>query len=189
MNDEAQLLYKGVDGTVDQVVDILNDGQILVLPCDTIYGLSGMYGTTLERLQALKHQGQGHQFILLATMTQAEALCKVPPALKYHWPCALTVILENNDTSGTTAIRVPDDAFIQEILTKLGHPIYSTSVNDSGYTITNITDIIFAFKRKVSAIVVDPTRGRDTPSTMVDCTKQPYELIRCGAYDASDLLA
>jgi len=103
-------------------------------------------------------------------------------------PCALTVILENHEGGQSTAIRVPNDPFIQTILTKLGRPIYSTSVNDTGFTITNITDIIFTYKQKVKAIVIDPDRGRDTPSTLIDCTKAPYELVRCGAYDASQLL-
>lgn len=189
MVEEAQLLYKTVDSTVDQVVQLLREEQLLVLPCDTIYGLSGQYATTYEKLCALKKPIGQHHFIVLATLESAHQLCIVPPVLRKHWPCALTVILENREGGGSTAIRVPDDAFIQAILTKLGTPIYSTSVNDAGFAITNITDIIFTYKQKVQAIVIDPDRGRDTPSTLIDCTKNPYELIRCGAYDASELLS
>lgn len=189
MVEEAQLLYKTVDTTVDQVVRLLQENKILVLPCDTIYGLSGQYNTSLEKLCSLKQKKGQHQFIVLATLMQAHQLCKVPPILEKHWPCALTVILENQNGEGSTAIRVPDDPFTQQILNKLGKPIYSTSVNDAGFAITSITDIIFTYKQKVQAIVIDPDRGRDTPSTLIDCTKEPYELIRCGAYDASALLS
>ncbi len=189
MVEEAQLLYKTVDTTVEQVVQILQEGNLLVLPCDTIYGLSGQYETAFEKLCALKHTTGQHQFIVLATLEQAQLLCEVPAALLEHWPCALTVVLKNRLTEGNTAIRVPNDPFIQTILAKLGSPIYSTSVNDKGFAITNITDIIFTYKQKVQAIVIDPDRGRDTPSTLIDCTKEPYELLRCGAYDASRLLS
>lgn len=188
MAEEAQLLYKTVDSTVDEVVASLQEGKILVLPCDTIYGLSGQYNTTLEKLCSLKQKIGQHQFIVLATLEQAHQLCKVPPQLAKHWPCALTAILHNREGEGTTAIRVPNDPFIQNILRKLGTPIYSSSVNDTGFAITNITDIIFTYKQKVQAIVIDVERGRDTPSTLIDCTKIPFELIRCGAYDASALL-
>jgi L-threonylcarbamoyladenylate synthase len=161
----------------------------MILPCDTIYGLSGKVDTTLQKIRVLKeHLGQ-QQFAVLATLEQAQQLCKVPEVLLQHWPCALTCILPTKDGEGTHAIRVPKDPFIQELLTRLGSPIYSTAVNPHGYSITNITDIIFTYKDKVQAIVVDPMRQRDTPSTLIDCTTTPYTLLRCGEYDASALLS
>lgn len=130
------------------------------------------------------------QFAVLATLEQAQQLCIVPEVLHEHWPCPLTCILPNREGEGTSAIRVPKDPFIQELLTRLGSPIYSTAVNPPhGFSITNITDIIFTYKEKVQAIVVDPLRQRDTPSTLIDCTTTPYTLLRCGDYDASSLLA
>ncbi len=129
------------------------------------------------------------QFAVLATLEQAQQLCIVPEVLHEHWPCPLTCILPNREGEGTSAIRVPKDPFIQELLTRLGSPIYSTAVNPHGFSITNITDIIFTYKEKVQAIVVDPLRQRDTPSTLIDCTTTPYTLLRCGDYDASSLLA
>jgi L-threonylcarbamoyladenylate synthase len=185
MHEEAELLYASVEGTVERVVQLLEEGQLVVLPCDTIYGLSGVVGQTLSQLQELK---PGQQYAVLATLEQAQQLCEVPYELTKHWPCPLTAILPNRDKSGSTAIRVPKDPFIQTLLTRLGKPIYSTSVNDQGYAITNITDIIFTYKQKVHAIVVDPNRRRDTPSTLLDCTTKPYTLLRCGEYDASALL-
>ncbi len=186
--EEAQLFYKSQPGTIEYSVELLRNDQLMILPCDTIYGLSGKIGTTLELLRKIKHQVGQQQFNVLATLEQAQKLCEVPPALLGHWPCALTCILPNKDGSGSSAIRVPDDPFIQEILEALGTPIYSTAVNTDGFSITNVMDIIYMYKEKVHAIVIDPDRQRDTPSTMIDCTTVPYTLIRCGAYDASALL-
>lgn len=186
MHEEAELLYASVDGTVERVVQLLEEGQLVVLPCDTIYGLSGVVGQTLSQLQELK---PGQQYAVLASLEQAQQLCVVPSDLAMHWPCPLTAILPNREGNGSTAIRVPKDPFIQTLLARLGKPIYSTSVNDRGYAITNITDIIFTYKQKVQAIVVDPNRRRDTPSTLLDCTTTPYTLLRCGEYDASALLS
>ena len=186
MSEEAELLYSSVEGTVERVVQLLKEGQLVVLPCDTIYGLSGIVGQTLPKLQELK---PGQQYAVLGSLEQAQQLCEVPPELAVHWPCPLTAILPNRDGSGNTAIRVPKDPFIQNLLSRLGEPIYSTAVNERGYAITNITDIIFTYKQKVRAIVMDPNRRRDTPSTLLDCTKKPYTLLRCGEYDASALLS
>ncbi|MGE4454118.1 MAG: L-threonylcarbamoyladenylate synthase [Sphaerochaeta sp.] len=187
--EEAELFYKSEPGTIHRCVEHLRENKLMILPCDTVYGLSGKVETTLSAICALKeHLGQ-QQFAILATMDQVRALCEVPPELLNHWPCALTCVLPNREGKGTSAIRVPKDPFIQELLEALDSPIYSTAVNPHGYSITNITDIIFTYKDKVQAIVVDPLRQRDTPSTLIDCTTTPYTLLRCGAYDASALLS
>lgn len=183
---DADLLYKDTNRTVVQAAQWLSEDEVLVLPCDTIYGFCARYGSAEAKLRKLKEQ---NPFPVLATLEQAKALCIVPPELEEHWPCPLTAILPNRDGKGTTAIRVPNDLFIQTLLNRLGSPIYSTTVHESGYTaITNITDIIFAFKHTVKAIVIDPERTGDTPSTLIDCTSKPYTLLRCGIYDASKLL-
>ncbi len=187
---EALLLYKNQKDTIQKTVSILKADTLVVLPCDTIYGLSGKVGPfTCSALKELKKSVQQQQFAILATLEQAQDLCFVPDILLEHWPCALTVVLSNRHDQGSTAIRVPKDPFMQQILTELGAPIYSTAVNPSGFTITNITDIIFTYKNKVQAIVIDPDRQRDTPSTMIDMRTQPCTLLRCGSYDASAILS
>ena len=162
----------------------------MVLPCDTIYGLCAKVGPAEQALRTVKYRGETKPFIVLATLEQAKQICLVPSDVEAAWPCALTAILPNLDGKGTTAVRVPSDNFLQEVLTKLGTPIYSTSVNESGYlTITNITDIIFSFKDRVPAFVVGSEKQGTVPSTLIDCTTKPYTLVRCGQYDASKLLA
>src|SRR5690554_6569725 len=96
MSEEAELLYSSVEGTVERVVQLLKEGQLVVLPCDTIYGLSGIVGQTLSKLQELN---PGQQYAVLASLEQAQQLCVVPPELASHWLCPLTAILPNRDGS------------------------------------------------------------------------------------------
>lgn len=187
--EEAEVLYKQVPGTLEKTVRLLQEDKVMVLPCDTIYGLCAKVGPAEQALRSVKYRGETKPFLILATLEQAKSLCIVPKDVEDAWPCALTAILQNLDGNGTTAIRVPADDFLQEVLSKLGKPIYSTSVNESGYlTITNITDIIFAFKNRVPAFVVGSEKQGTVPSTLIDCTTKPYTLVRCGQYDASALL-
>ncbi len=189
MIEKAEVLYKQVPGTIEKTVQLLQDDQVVVLPCDTIYGLCAMVGPAEEALRTVKYRGETKPFLVLATLEQAKEICIVPEDIEKAWPCALTAILLNKEGGGTTAVRVPQDSFLQEVLTKLGKPIYSTSVNESGYhTITNITDIIFSFKDRVPAFIVGSQNQGTVPSTLIDCTTKPYTLIRCGQYDASALL-
>lgn len=190
LNEEAEVLYKTVEGTLERVVELLQEDKVLVLPCDTIYGLCAQVGPAEKSLRAVKYRGETKPFLVLATLEQAKEMCLVPEDIEEAWPCALTAILHNREGEGTTAVRVPADGFLQELLTKLGKPLYSTSVNESGYqTITNITDIIFAFKNRVPAFVVGSEKQGTVPSTLIDCTTQPYTLVRCGSYDATALLS
>lgn len=187
--EEAEVLYKQLPGTLEKTVKLLQEDKVMVLPCDTIYGLCAKVGPAEKALRTVKYRGETKPFIVLATLGQAKQICTVPKDVEEAWPCALTAILSNLDGSGTTAVRVPADTFLQEVLTKLGKPIYSTSVNESGYqTITNITDIIFSFKDRVPAFVVGSEKQGTVPSTLIDCTTKPYTLVRCGQYDASALL-
>ena len=188
-SEEGQVLYRQVPGTVEKVVDLLEENKVLVLPCDTIYGLCAKVGPAENTLRNIKYRAETKPFLILATLEQAKELCIVPKDIEKVWPCSLTAIL-NNKQGGTTAVRVPNDAFLQEVLQKLGSPIYSTSVNESGYqSITDITDIIFSFKDRVPVFVVGAQRQGIVPSTLINCTVQPYTLVRAGSYDASALLS
>ena len=188
-HEESEVLYKQVPGTIERTVEFLQMDKVIVLPCDTIYGLCAKVGPAEQALRSVKYRGETKPFLVLATLEQAKQLCVVPKDVEDAWPCALTAILSNLDGSGTTAVRVPADSFLQEVLTRLGKPIYSTSVNESGYqSITNITDIIFSFKDRVPAFVVGSEKQGTVPSTLIDCTTKPYTLVRCGQYNALALL-
>lgn len=188
-DEEAEVLYRQLPGTLEKTVKFLQEDKVVVLPCDTIYGLCAKVGRAEQALRSVKYRGETKPFIVLATLEQAKRMCFVPKDVEQAWPCALTAILNNADGSGTTAVRVPLDSFLQQVLTRLGAPIYSTSVNESGYhTITSITDIIFSFKDRVPAFVVGSEKQGSVPSTLIDCTTKPYALVRCGQYDASALL-
>ncbi len=187
---ESQVCYKSQADALDLTVRMLSEGKILVLPCDTIYGLCAKKGKeTSDALHELKDRDFQKPFLELATMEQAKSLCHVPDDILAQWPCPLTAILNRLDGKGKTAIRVPDDDFLQKVLQRLGSPIYSTSVNFSGQaSLTNITDIIYAFNQKVDLFVVDGHLQGTVPSTLIDCTVFPYRIVRSGSYDVSHLI-
>lgn len=186
----SKVLYEGQPGVVDQVVDSLDKGNVVVLPCDTIYGFCARVGKSqADKLCELKERAQDKLFLRLCTLSQAKEIAYVPSDVAESWPAPFTAILNRRDGEGTVAIRVPDNPFIQKVLEKLDSPIYSTSVNQSGFSsLTNIQDIIFAFKEKVPLFVIGELTQGTTPSTLLNCTHTPYTIIRNGRYDASALI-
>lgn len=184
----SEVLYIEQENTFNRTIELLKENKVLVLPCDTIYGLCAKIGEAEETLRNIKKRRETKPFLVLATLDQAKELCFIPEEIEALWPCALTVVL-NKKEGGTLAIRVPSDPFLQKLLKKLGAPIYSTSINESGYSsLTNIVDIILNYKERVAAFVVDSEMQGDTPSTLINVTEKPYKLLRQGKYQVDEKL-
>jgi L-threonylcarbamoyladenylate synthase len=183
MNDEySEVLYIEQENTFNRTIELLRENKVLVLPCDTIYGLCAKMGEAEDTLRNIKKRKETKPFLILATIEQAQELCYIPDEILKLWPCPLTAVL-NKKEGGTLAVRVPSDPFLQSLLKELGYPIYSTSINESGYSsLTNIVDIILNYKDRVAAFVVDSDMQGDTPSTLIDVSKKPFTILRQGKY-------
>ena len=169
--------------SAEEIGNRLRMGQVGILPCDTIYGLSAKVGECYaERLYEIKNRPQSKSFITLMTKEQLSASSLyVPSDLMQRWPAPLTAILKDKDGS-THAVRVPSDSFLQLVLPISG-PIYSTSVNFSGEkSMLTFNDILPVFSSLVDFIVEAPDVKGGMASTLIDATQEPYKIIRQGAY-------
>ena len=160
---------------------LLNDG-VVIIPSDTLYGFSCIQGKGEHRIEEIKGRVEGKHFLKLALKDQLPMLTPDMPDSKFLslWPGPLTLILKgiNNPTEG---IRVPDNKFIQDLLTKIGRPIISTSVNYSGQKpLTSIEEIIKEFEDKVDLIVDAGELPRSLPSTIIDISEETPHLVRQG---------
>lgn len=176
--------------TAAAVAALLAEGAVGVLPCDTIYGLSGIADeTSAARIYEIKRRPASKNLITLMSMEQvASSDLAVPESVMNAWPAPLTAIVEGLD-GATHAVRVPADSFIQQVLS-LSAPLWSTSVNFSGErSLITFDDIFPVFNGAVDFIVrKEDTNASSLPSTLLDCTVRPFRVIRQGAYDASALI-
>lgn len=184
------ILNKTDSKTIPTIISLMHDGKAAVIPCDTIYGLSSLYKVGEQTLIDLKGRDASKHFLILCTAEQAEDLCSsIPEEIKRLWPCPLTTIL-NLKEGGTIGIRVPDDPFLQELLKKLGKPIYSTSVNTSGKpSLLDFKAICDEFGNRVDLLIKGPENQGTTASTILDATQKPFRIIRQGSFDASSLIS
>ena len=160
---------------------LLNNG-VAILPSDTLYGFSCIQGIGEHKIEEIKGRGEGKHFLKLALKNQLDQLTSEIPdtRLLSYWPGPLTLILKGikNPTEG---IRVPDNKFIQELLTKVGQPIISTSVNYTGQPpMTSIEEIIKEFEDKVDLIVDAGKLPPSLPSTIIDLSMGAPRLVRQG---------
>jgi tRNA threonylcarbamoyl adenosine modification protein (Sua5/YciO/YrdC/YwlC family) len=171
------------------------DGDIGIIPCDTILGLIGI-GTdhTHHRLCQIKQRKITKPFLwLISGESQLETL--VSPALSSFqtdylhsvWPGPVTLILPKNPAisdgltgqQSTIAIRYPDFVPIQWFIESVGHPILSTSINQSSHDPCTTKETIPVDIRDQVDFVWTPFLPHyQQPSQIIDLTTDQAVIIR-----------
>lgn len=173
-----------------RISQLLLGGKVGVLPCDTIYGFSGITTKETEaQIRHIKGRNETQPFLELVTLEQAQKYADIPTKLLSVWPAPLTAIVKRKQ-GGTVALRVPDDELMLQLLVLTG-PLFSTSVNLSGKVpLLRFTEIVENYKttESISFFAKKLDLQGTQASTLIDTTKEPWQLIRQGTYDASSLL-
>lgn len=176
--------------TIGLVAEHLMTGDVAIMPCDTIYGIVGIVPESEERLRHVKGRPDTKPFIQLLSLSMVHTVTKEPidSSILGLWPGPLTVIVSDR-TGGKTAIRVPADPFLTEVIERVGKPMYSTSVNVSGEpSLIRFDDMVSRFSQTVPVFVRGSADQGTIPSTIIDISVRPYALVRQGALDVNALL-
>lgn len=182
-----------------QVVEILEDGGIIIYPTDTVYAMGCSINSKkgIERLARLKGVNPNnpdlsfifHDMSQLAeyTIIHDNSLFKL---LKRNLPGPFTFIIQANSQipklfmgkKKTVGIRIPGNNIIREIVRELGKPVITTSIHDSDDLVEYITDpeLIHEKYQDFVDVVVDGGYGRNEASTIVDCTGAEIIIVRQG---------
>lgn len=168
---------------------VLGARGLVVMPCDTIYGIVGVAPETEGRIRSLKGRAETKPFIhLIPDPGWIRSLARVAPSpgILSLWPGPLTLILPAI-SGGTVALRLPDDELLRSLMREIGQPLYSTSVNRAGERpLSVIADIVAALGPLVDLIVDAGDRGEGIASTIVDLTALPGRVVRQGALRVPD---
>lgn len=184
---------------VERVVNKLKDGGIVIYPTDTIYGIGcDLFNRkAVERLcqiLTIKPQKLNLSFICSDISQISEYVKRIDTPvfkiLKKHLPGPFTFILESSSkvprvldvNKKTVGIRIPDHLIPQMIVQYLGNPLITSSIKDEDKIKEYTTDPeeIFEDLKNVVDIVIDGGIGQNIPSTIVDCTQEPFEIVRQG---------
>jgi tRNA threonylcarbamoyl adenosine modification protein (Sua5/YciO/YrdC/YwlC family) len=185
------------DRLVQQVVETLRRGGIIIYPTDTIYGLGCdiFQHKAIERICQIKNvqpQKANLSFVCydLSDLSHYARQLDTPVyrTLKQYLPGPYTFILAASKEvpkmlktkKDTVGIRVPDNKIARCIVKELGNPILSATL--PGEYVEDYTDpeIIHEKFEKLVDMVVDGGVGGMIPSTIVDFTKPEPEVIREG---------
>jgi tRNA threonylcarbamoyl adenosine modification protein (Sua5/YciO/YrdC/YwlC family) len=184
---------------IKQVAALLKKGGVIIYPTDTVYGIGCDIGhpEAIERICQIKNVNPLKaqlSFICsdLSHLSEYTKAINTPTYrfLKQYLPGPFTFILEASKKvpkllrtkRDTVGIRVPDNKICKALLTELGNPILSTSLPLSAHDEIYVdAEEIYAIYENLVDIVIDGGTGNAIPSTIVDCTLSPPEIIRQGA--------
>lgn len=184
---------------IKQLVETLRQGGIIIIPTDSIYALACdmQRSDAIEKLCKIldKKPQKANLSLLCRDLSHISEYCMQIPnhvfkLMKRLLPGPFTFILKANNNvpkifkvnRKTVGIRVPDNYIVQTLLEELEHPLVSSSIHAEDEIQQYLTDpeeIYEAFEYKV-AVVVDGGAGKNTPSTVIDCSTDDIEIIREG---------
>jgi tRNA threonylcarbamoyl adenosine modification protein (Sua5/YciO/YrdC/YwlC family) len=111
--------------------------------------------------------------------------------LKKNLPGPFTFILRSNNAvpklfknrKRTIGVRIPDNRIALAIVEELGRPLLTTSLKSDEELEEYFTDPFDIYEdfQKLVDVVIDGGIGGNVPSTLIDCTEEPFEIIRQGA--------
>ncbi len=180
---------------IQRAVDALEAGEVIGYPTDTVYGLGCdlMNKRAVDRLYAIKRMPRSHQLAFicpdLADIARYAVVEKAEyRILRHYLPGPYCFILNATrdvpklvlSKRKTIGIRVPKHEVTLALARGLGRPIISTTAQlDGGDPFVDPAEIDEAFAGL--GLVVDAGGGGVVPTTIVDLTKSPPEVIREGA--------
>ena len=192
---------------IQQAVEIIRKGGIVIYPTDTIYGLGCDINNAravekLCRLKGVQPDKANLSFICsdLSHITDYANGITTPvyKVLKKALPGPFTFIFEASTKAPryggvkrkTVGIRIPDNQICAMLVKELGNPIISTSIRDDDEILEYSTDpdLIFEKYRPLVDLVIDGGFGNNIASTVVDCTSEDFNIIRQGAGDIEQYL-
>ncbi len=184
---------------IQQVVEVLRKGGIIIYPTDTVYGL-GCDITNHKAIEAIckirniKPDKANFSFICYDLSHISDYIKPIDNTtfrvLKKALPGPFTFIFNAShnvpkllsSNKKTVGIRVPDNNIARCIVKELGNPILSSSIHDADEIIeySNDPELIYEKYQDLVDLVIDGGYGDNIPSTVVDCTSGDFEIIREG---------
>jgi L-threonylcarbamoyladenylate synthase len=189
--------------SVAQATQLLNAGQVVALPTETVYGLAASIKDpqAIANIFTLKGRPTNNPLIVhLADATSVkDYVTTLPPGaealMESFWPGPLTLILPINEPSiptsaraglPTAAFRLPRHPLTREVLRTCG-PLVMPSANLSGRPSATRPEHVEQDFGAVFPILDGGPCQRGLESTIVIFRQEHWEIVRLGALDSESL--
>ncbi len=190
--------------SVDETVDALGHGRVVVFPTDTVYGVAASVWSLVGVAGVFALKRRPIEVALPILVSGVEDLAELDvelnePARRLaaaFWPGALTMFVwapsararTVGASTNSVGLRVPHDQALLALLRETG-PLVVTSANEHGRApCESAEEVLAVFEgREGWAGVYDGGERHGVVSTVVDLTSAPWRVLRHGALSESSL--
>lgn len=173
-----------MDNSTIKAVQILNNGGVIIIPTDTVYGLAAVYGNVqgTRRIFEIKKRLQNKPLaVLIPDIDSIEKWIDKDPAIlelcRKSWPGATTLIIEDRNGE-SIGLRMPDHAALIEIMKKTG-PLSATSANISGQPAPlDLESIPYELKDACDMVLDLDPKPCGKPSRVLDIRNGQNNILR-----------
>lgn len=188
---------------MNNVVDVIENGGLVIMPTDTIYGIIGdaTNEDVIKKVFNLKkREGSKAMLMLVSDIDMLKEYVTdisddEQKLIESFWPGPLTIIFKKKNVSDlltggldTVGIRCPNDERLLNIIMKLGRPILSTSVNVSGDLQAISIDVIDESILSNVDYVIDDGECNKVASTIVVVNDGNFKVLRDGEIKEKDII-
>lgn len=184
---------------INETIDVLKDGGLVIFPSDTVYGLlvDATNEKAVRKLIEFKERPAGKAISVFCNLKMVDYLVKVADrqqrVIKEILPGPYTVVLSSKhkvcrlleSEKGSLGIRLPSYQLINQLIQVYGKPVTATSANlsnkSSHYSIASLLHCLSDRKKKLIDLIIDAGKlPRNKPSTVIDLTKPEMKILRQG---------
>ena len=188
---------------IDEAVRLLQSGQVVGLPTETVYGLGAhaLDTTAVAKVFEVKNRPSFDPLIVhVADLDGVRCIAELTPEaeslLLAFSPGPLTVVLKKKSivpdlvTSGhpTVAVRIPAHPMMLQVLQQSGLFIAAPSANPFGYTSpTTAQHVLSQLGERIGGVLDGGPCKVGLESTIVDFTGESPKVLRLGGMDVAQL--
>ena len=187
---------------LNEVLQTITQEDVIVFPTDTVYGIGASISSpkAVDKIFEIKNRPTDKSLIVLcADKVQLEEIVgplsvDVKKIIDAFLPGSLTLILNcytplpEEITRGkqTIGVRIPNHPLALELLKEIG-PLATTSANISGEPSPTKIDKLNPVIQRVNYVFDDGETKEQIPSTILDCTKDEFVILREGAITLEEI--
>ncbi|MBQ9424806.1 MAG: threonylcarbamoyl-AMP synthase [Erysipelotrichaceae bacterium] len=185
----------------EELISLLKEGKILAFPTDTVFGLGCIADETAVD-SVYEAKGRSFDKALPMMCDSLEMVKKyavvgkrAEKIIRRFTPGPLTIVLKKKKTvsdlitkgKDTIAIRIPDDAFVLNLIREMKQPLMVTSANISGNgSLLKWEDVLSSMKGKIDGIVCEDAKG-SVASSIIDVSGRCIKMLREGPLSLSEI--
>ncbi|MDO6525332.1 L-threonylcarbamoyladenylate synthase [Motilimonas sp. 1_MG-2023] len=197
MSQNYETLLLNGDEAVSQAVQLLQQGECVALPTETVYGLAANAANApaVDKIFAAKGRPKNHPLIVhIPDVSHLEKWAADIPATAYalaeqFWPGPLTLLLKKAPhvddvvTGGldTIALRVPAHPLFLSVLAQLDSGLAAPSANRYKQLSPTIAEQVSkGLKGRIAAVLDGGPCAHGLESTILDLVSERPRILRAG---------